>query len=364
MINFRYHVVSLTAVFLALVIGIAMGTTVVSKATVDGLRSNLHRAEVRSSAVNSRNSQLSSDLSTLRKQTIAVDRDLTEKALTPTVGDTLKDVPVLVLASKRIDADMLDGSIRALVASGAKVDGTLLVDDRLGLTGGNSARMATVLQVDPDSNVRRTLLSRLATVLATAASMPGVVAPTNTTSEPPATTLAPGASNGSLPDGTDGGTGAATTTTTVPTLAPEQPELITLLRAAGFLEFRPLDGQPADGKVLLGSGYRYAVVSDADPEVPNASFLDPLIVDLAELGDVPLVAASAPTKVDGSDRDGFIGPLLDRPPVKGRISTVDDLDSYSGLVGLVFAMREVGQGRHGQYGLGRAATAVVPALVP
>ena len=357
MINFRYHVVSLTAVFLALVIGIAMGTTVVSKATVDGLRSNLHRAEARSSAVNSRNDRLSADLSTLRRQSSDVDRDLTDKVLAPAVGDTLKDVPVLVIASKDVDADVLDGAIRALVSSGANVDGTLLVNDRLELTGENAARMAAVLQVDPDSNIRRTLLTRLATVLATAASMPGVVAPTTTTTVPPTTTLAPGAT-------APGEATTAAPATTLPVPAPQQPELITLLRAAGFLEFRPLDGRPADGKVLLGSDYRYAVISDADPPVPNASFLSPLIVDLAQLGEVPLVAASAPTKSDDSDRDDFIGPLLARSPVKGRISTVDDLDSFSGLVGLVFALREAGQGRHGQYGLGRAASAVVPAFVP
>jgi hypothetical protein len=358
MINFRYHVVSLTAVFLALVIGIAMGTTVVSKATVDGLRSNLHRAEARSSAVNSRNNQLSSDLSTLRKQSNEVDADLTDKVLAPALGDTLKDVPVLVIASKGVETDVLNRSIRALVASGAQVDGTLLVDDRLDLTGENAARMAAVLQVDPDSDVRRTLLSRLATVLATAASMPGVVASTTTTTTvAPTTSLAPGTTQ---PDAT----GAPATTTTLPRPAPEQPELITVLRAAGFLEFRPLEGKSADGKVLLGSDYRYAVISDADPDVPNASFLAPLIVDLAQLGEVPLVAASAPTKSDDSDRDVFVSSLLARDPVKGRISTVDDLDRFSGLVGLVFALREAGQGRHGQYGLGRTATAVVPAYAP
>ena len=357
MINFRYHVVSLTAVFLALVIGIAMGTTVVSKATVDGLRSNLHRAEARSSAVNSRNNELSTDLSTLRRQTSDIDRDLTDKVLTSAVGDTLKDVPVLVIASKEIDADVLDRAIRALVSSGANVDGTLLINDRLELTGENATRMAAVLQVDPDSNVRRTLLTRLATLLATAASMPGVVAPTSTTGVPPTTSLAPDAT-------APGETAAVTTTTTVPLPVPDQPELITLLRAAGFLEFRPLDGKPADGKVLLGSDYRYAVISDADPQIPNASFLYPLIVDLAQLGEVPLVAASAPSKSDASDRDEFISPLLARNPVKGRISTVDDLNSFSGLVGLVLALREAGQGRHGQYGLGRAASAVVPAFVP
>lgn len=357
MINFRYHVVSLTAVFLALVIGIAMGTTVVSKATVDGLRSNLQRAEARSSAVNSRNHELSADLSALHKQTDAVDRDLTDKVMAPAVAKSLEDVPVLVIASKGLDADTLNGAVRSLVASGARVDGTLLVNERLDLSGESAARMATVLEVDPDSNIRRTLLSRLAGVLATAASMPGVTESTTTsTTTKPTTTLA-------NPDTTQPGE-ATTTTTLAPAPPPEQPKLITALRQAGFLEFRPLDGAPADGKVLEGSGYRYVVISGAEPAVPNASFINPLVVDLARLGEVPLVAASAPKAADGSDRDAFIGPLLNLEPVKGRISTVDDLGSFSGYVGLVFALREVGQGRHGQYGLGKAATAVVPAFAP
>ena len=41
MINFRFHLVSLTAVFLALGIGIAVGATVVDRATVDFLETRL-----------------------------------------------------------------------------------------------------------------------------------------------------------------------------------------------------------------------------------------------------------------------------------------------------------------------------------
>ena len=35
MINLRYHIVSITAVFLALAIGVVMGTSFLSRATVD-----------------------------------------------------------------------------------------------------------------------------------------------------------------------------------------------------------------------------------------------------------------------------------------------------------------------------------------
>ena len=40
MVNLRYHIVSLTAVFLALGLGILAGTTVIDQQVVSGLKSN------------------------------------------------------------------------------------------------------------------------------------------------------------------------------------------------------------------------------------------------------------------------------------------------------------------------------------
>ena len=45
MINFRYHVVSLIGVFLALGIGVIMGATVIDRVTVDQLRNRLDSVE-------------------------------------------------------------------------------------------------------------------------------------------------------------------------------------------------------------------------------------------------------------------------------------------------------------------------------
>ncbi|MFN2589454.1 MAG: copper transporter, partial [Actinomycetota bacterium] len=38
MISFRYHVVTIVAVFLALIIGVLLGTTVVKQSVIDDLR--------------------------------------------------------------------------------------------------------------------------------------------------------------------------------------------------------------------------------------------------------------------------------------------------------------------------------------
>ena len=112
--------------------------------------------------------------------------------------------------------------------------------------------------------------------------------------------------------------------------------------------------------MLEGTGYRYVVVSGADPTVPNADFIDPLIADLAALGPVPLVAVSAAADYLGTDRDAFLVPLLDDPEITSRISSVDDLELFAGAVGVVYALAELGTGKSGHYGLGASATAVLP----
>ena len=356
MINFRYHIVSLTAVFLSLILGIVMGTTVVSKATVDGLRSNLNAVEARSDRVSLANRQLQSQLRDAGRQ----DNALTDQMVVPVVQGALTGVPILVLADSSVDRITVDEVLSALVGAGARVDGTLVLNSRLQLTGDNKARLAEVLGVSPTSDVTRTLLSRLATVLGTSARLPGFGPTTTTTAAPPVSdTAVPPISDG-VPS--SDGIPAVTTTTVPPPVA--QPDLITGLRQAGFLDFRSLDGSPTDGQVLTGAQYRYVVLSGANPNIPNGSVLDPLIGNLAKYGPIPLVAASAATgAVPSLTRNAFIGPLLANGALKGRISTVDHLETYSGLLALVFSLREFGVGRHGQYGLGADATSVLPSPI-
>jgi len=136
MINFRYHVVSLTAVFLALVIGVAMGSTVISKATVDGLRSNVKRVETRIDSTQAQNSLLRSRLSAFQQQ----NNELTDQIVSRTVADSLTDVPVLMIASKGIDQTSLNQARSTLLDAGARFDGTLLVNDRLALSGASGQR--------------------------------------------------------------------------------------------------------------------------------------------------------------------------------------------------------------------------------
>src|SRR5260370_24313656 len=58
MINFRFHIVSLIAVFLALALGVVMGATVVNRAIVDRLNERIDTVEKNANARKTESDQL------------------------------------------------------------------------------------------------------------------------------------------------------------------------------------------------------------------------------------------------------------------------------------------------------------------
>jgi len=362
MINFRYHVVSLTAVFLALVIGVAMGSTVISKATVDGLRSNVKRVETRIDSTQAQNSLLRSRLSAFQQQ----NNELTDQIVSRTVADSLTDVPVLMIASKGIDQTSLNQARSTLLDAGARFDGTLLVNDRLALSGANATKLTELLNADPKDDVRTLLIERLATVL-NDASAPKSERPTRTTTTTAhrATTTTTTAANPYSGPTTTAPGSTTTTTTEPPASGLSQPPLITALRAGGYLDFKPPDGGSPDDLVLTTQGYHYVVVSGPSPNVPNDQFLLPLLKAMAAQGKTSVVAASAAASGDNeaTDRVAFVGPIRADATMSSNISTVDDLERFSGLVALAFAVREVPE-THGHYGFGKGADALFPTPPP
>lgn len=347
MINFRYHIVSLTAVFLALVIGILMGTTVVSKATVDGLKANVRRAEARSAAVHRTNDELSDELSTRTGIAEDTDEALLTSALTNSVEGLLTEVPVVVITTEHADKDLVRDSVHTLVAAGAHVDGTLVVSDRLLGDGKDADQLREHFELNDGVSVPAAVARQLAgTFVEDAAD--GATDPTTTTTV--------------VDDADD----ATTTTTTVPD-ASGQPDVLAFLLEEGFIRFRAVDGvtpPPQDSDDADGpapQGHRFVVVGDPEPHDIDTSFIFPLVATMARRGPVAQVVATGPADVlDDSDGDTFLGALLQRDGVDGKLSTDDDLGSYSGYLALVYALVDAADGGFGNYGIGATATAVLP----
>ena len=67
MISFRFHVVSITAIFLAIAIGVVVGSTYVDGAVVDRLERQIRTVEDNVAEVREENSRLEDQLETTRE---------------------------------------------------------------------------------------------------------------------------------------------------------------------------------------------------------------------------------------------------------------------------------------------------------
>ena len=114
MISFRFHVVSITAIFLAIAIGVVVGSTYVDELTVDQLRNRIETVEDRADATRSENGRLEDELST--------SRDYIDLSAEYAVTDRLTEVPVLFAAARGIDEAAVERAVllarRAGVAKG------------------------------------------------------------------------------------------------------------------------------------------------------------------------------------------------------------------------------------------------------
>ena len=347
MLNFRFHVVSLVAVFLALAIGIIMGSTVIDRALVDTLEDQQQALRGTLDDLTEENTSLRRELDDLREGSERLASEGGERLL----ADTLADVPVLVVAVRGVDTAVLDDLVQLLDTAGAVDQGTLWLTDRLLADDeGELADLAESLGV-PEGTASAEEL-RTATVQQVAAAIRGAVQ-----------------GGGASPDGqAPGGGGAAGSAGSG---AGAALGVLIELRSAGFLEYDAPDGGPDDVADLAVPGTRVVLVSGATAEVPDVDLAVPLARALVARGgsDEPAVGLLAAEAVPPVDADvdaeppaqaAFVG-VLREDDVGDRLSTVDNLDAFAGRLAAVVAIQDLGAGRRGHYGVGPGAQRLVPA---
>lgn len=318
MINLRYHIVSLTAVFLALAIGVAMGTGFLNKATVEQLRRQINKAEGGIDKANDENTQLRADLERASQ---------TDEALLASgellVSGRLSDVPVLIVASENIDQGSITKLRTLLVQSGADLRGTLTISDRLRLDAGDDDRLAEIL--DTPAKNRPVLQIGLTTAFA-----------------------------GALREAAD----------RPPDSNATSPALVADLVDADYLGYQAPDDAPEGldaTTVLAGGGFRYVFVSGPDPRTPDVDFLLPVLRSMAADGPAPVVVASAAVGDEAEQtRTASVGAIRNDTSLRDEMSTVDDLERLSGLVATLLALDDLEAGIHGHYGLGAGRQSELP----
>ncbi|HEX2178408.1 MAG TPA: copper transporter [Actinomycetota bacterium] len=160
MITFRYHVVTLVAVFMAIGLGVLFGATFIDQNIVDGLRA----AQVR---LGDRNESLRDRILELERQNEAVEtfasstRDLI-------VRGALEDVSVVLVSFEGTPGESLDAVRQTLTLAGGRFDGHVTLSDGLDLRSEeNRERLAAALGSDSDDAeaLSQTLVTELGTAL-------------------------------------------------------------------------------------------------------------------------------------------------------------------------------------------------------
>ena len=330
MINFRFHLVSLTAVFLALGVGLLLGTTFLDDALENQLRSDLEELEHDLDRAGERNTELRQQLDAFEEEAGGLDEQLGARLF----DGQLLGQPVLVVAPRGIDEGLVERVTTALDQADADVMGTWWLTDRLLLDDDDEvAQLAEALDLTTDDagRLRNNLATQLADVLYGAIDLPAI--------------------------SDAAGAGAAVGTGEARPAAPAEPELLARLREAEFIDYDVPDGE-GDVVRLPASGLRIVVVSGPDASVPLGDALMPVLSDLTSDDQPAPVVAVEPSRVPDEQVDGddpperLVDVIRDDGDLSQYVSTVDDLDRVSGRVATVLALVDAQPGapRIGHYG--------------
>lgn len=331
MINLRYHIVSLVAVFLAVGIGIVMGTTVVDRVTVDALNRRLGTVERSVTGVREENRGL--------RDQVRVGTDFAAEARDYVLSGHLQGVPVLVVAVAGVDRAVVDTLRGAVTGSGAAMEGTVWFTPRMRLEREEDRRALGALND-----------SRVGTPVAPAPDVaPDDSAPSTTVMPTPSTT-APEASADDV------------RTSALRHFA--EPGFLSALVTGGFAVYEPPPGAPVPLalEALPVGGTRFALVSGAGAEVGDEVLAIPLAQVLSE-GGPRVVAVEAGADSPGG-RGVFVGQLRADPVVGAKVSTVDNLESPMGQAAAVLAMEQLALPRLGHFGVGPGAQRLLPQPAP
>jgi hypothetical protein len=315
-INFRYHVVSLTAVFLALAIGLVVGTAALNGPVADSLKSQI-------TALNKDNSNKRDQINQYREE-INRSQDFAAQIAPTVLTGKLNGRKLAVLALPGTD-QYADKVIAMLTIAGATITAKVTVQDKffdpaielelLDLASESSQPTIRTEDLPLNSNGVETASAQLAMALL---QRPGP---------------------------------AAQPAVTQPT-AGDVTAVLTAYTKASYIAVDDKAVGGADATVMITGAP--AVDKDATKKAQS------LVTMATEFSNArPLVVAG-----DGVGEGNLISAVRGDPTLVKEISTVDNASTVDGQVATAMATAErVVDNRIGQYGLGGGASALVPKAV-
>ena len=308
MINFRYHVVSLAAVFLALAIGLVVGTAAANGPLAENLNDQVNK-------ITDEKEQLRDDLDQSRAE-LKKNSDFATEVAPMLLNGKLAGHTALLVKIEGSDKDVdtaVDGIANLLQTAGAKISGTVTIKEKF-----------------------------------TAAASDDELLDLAESSAPPAI-------SGALPNNGKGQeTSAALLSAVLVASKAGTPQVdgtrvvLSSYQSRGFIG---LDGDlktPADLVIVVAG----APATGKDAKERNAAALTVVSrLDVALAGNVVVAGLSA---------NGLVSSVRDDASIAKDVSTVDNAVTAYGQVAAVMALVERLGGKTGHYGIGSGATSLLP----
>ncbi|MDP8987911.1 MAG: copper transporter, partial [Actinomycetota bacterium] len=296
MVNLRYHIISIVAVFLALGVGVVMGSAVIDRAVVGTLREQQAAIDRRIDDVLRENGELQARLAEQQQTS----EQLADEGSQRLLAGQLTGVPVVVVAVEGADSTStaLDDVLQALRTADADYEGTVQLTERLALTSEEERRDLARALGTPDERpvdeLRALVIDRLAGALVPVAAVDGDAV--------------------ALPAAGQG---------------------LAELRAAGFVEYEPPEGGTVEISDLAAAKSTVVLVSEAGAALEYDDWARQLVGALTAdrdrdgRPDVRLLAVEAlgPPGGDGEDETGFTEALRADDALSARLSTVNNVDT-------------------------------------
>jgi hypothetical protein len=333
-IDFRYHLVSIVAVFLALAIGIVLGSTELQGPAYNFLDKTTSKLE-------NELSQVSSQRDTAQQQ--ASEDELYAQAVEPAVlRGLLTGQRLLIVTEPGAQPGVVTGITAAAGDAGAVVTGQINLTSKFFDTSGTTQASLnqTTLDVAQTAGIQ---LDTSATYQQQAAQV--IASEILTTSPKPG-------SSGSQPADTQ------PSASTQPAVGAQ--DASAMLQAYAASQFLTITGHPATPATLA-----IVVTPQNAPSDGSADQLDQVLVPLVQ----ELAGKSAATVVVGSSSGSGVGSpieVLRSNNVANQVSTVDDADLVSGQTVAIQALAvQLGGGKASSYGFtANGATSIAPSPAP
>lgn len=313
MIDFRYLLITVVAIFLALTIGILVGSGFLG----EPLRKNL---EARVETVSERNRELGNEIDDL-EAVIGQDERFAQAIEQHTIDDALQGQQVVLFTFEEAEGSVLEAQTTALGEAAADLISTITITRKFEIAGSEEAEeLRLVLEAaGSDEEALRQIAARTLGSRAAAAAQD-----------------VPGQAQD-------------------PTAAAPLEEILDDLEQAGFIT---VDRKVEEETVPPAASFLVTGGSTDRPAFDVASFATTLATSLSESdADVVLTEPSASAW-------GMVSSVRDDGEAGALVSTVDDAERVEGRIAMVLAFTQPSEQPAGHYGVGAGADAVIPEPVP